>query len=278
VLEGWGLAIVEKELTVSVRAIWQGNLSMQKHEVAVKLYSAVLDREIHFHLLHKRDHTRVEQRMVDAETEEAVPLEQTNKAFEVEPGVYLTLTREEIEATAPPPGRTVKISRFVPIDAVEPQLFDRPYFLGPTEDSTADYFALAEAVGRKKRVGIASWVMRKHAYVGALISQQGFLMLITLRHASDVIHVEELDPPQGRALDAKEKDMAEKLIAALSGEFDPTAYRDEYQNRVRELIQAKLTGKKIKAKRAPRRRHEGSLAESLRESLRQVTANRGAKR
>ena len=63
-----------------------------------------------------------------------------------------------------------------------------------------DYFALAQALERKKVAGIASWVMRKHSYVGALIAQQGYLMMITLRHAEEVIPVTQLDPPAGRAL------------------------------------------------------------------------------
>ncbi len=82
---------------MTARAIWQGTLVIQKHKLAVKLYSAVLDRQVHFHLLHKRDRTRVQQRMVDAETGEPVALEDARKAFEVEPGLYVAVTAEEIE-------------------------------------------------------------------------------------------------------------------------------------------------------------------------------------
>ena len=118
--------------------------------------------------------------------------------------------------------------------------------------------------------------MRKHSYVGALIVQQGYLMLITLRHAEEVIPVSQLDPPQGRPLEPKERDLAEKLIEALSGQFQPEAYRDQYQDRIRELIDAKRAGKKVEPKRVPRRRQEGSLADSLRASLKGVSASRSA--
>ncbi len=263
-----------KEATA--RSIWQGKLTVQKHEIGVKLYSAVQDRQIHFHLLHKRDRTRVQQRMVDSESGHSVPLDETRKAFEAERGLFVALTREEIDRTVPDPSREIRISRFVPAPAIDAQLFDRPYYLGPSDHSETDYFALAEALDRKKKTGFASWVMRKHSYVGALIAEQGYLMLITLRHAEEVIPVSELDPPQGPALVPKERDMAEKLIEALSGEFQAEEYRDLYQERIRELIEAKRKGKKVKPKRVPRRRHEDSLADALRASLKGVSGNRSA--
>jgi DNA end-binding protein Ku len=259
---------------VSARSLWRGTLIIQKHRIAVAFYSAVLDRQIHFHLLHKRDRTRVEQKMVDADTEELVPLEEARKAFEFEKGLYVAVTRDEIDRSAPEPAREVAVSRFVPMGAIEPQLFDRPYYIGPGDDAAVDYFAFVEALEKKKCAGIASWTMRKHSYVGALIVDRGYLMAITLRHADEVIPVSQLDPPQGRALEPKERVLAEKLIETLSGQFDPTAYSDQYQERVQELIDAKRAGKKVKPKRARRRPTSGSLAESLQSSLKAAAASR----
>jgi DNA end-binding protein Ku len=247
--------------------MWQGTLSFGKHEIPVKLYSAVLDRQIHFHLLHKRDRTRVAQRMVDAETEKSVPLEEARKAFEAERGVYVAVSREELEASAPEPDRRIGIDRFVPAESIDAQFFDRPYYVGPTEQAAMDYAAFLRALESKKRAGIASWVMRKHSYVGAVLPRDGWLILITLRHAEEVIPITELDAPQGRGLEPKERKLADQLIEALSGDFQPEAYRDLYQDRVRELIDAKRAGKKVKPKRPPRRRAEGTLEESLQSSL-----------
>jgi DNA end-binding protein Ku len=259
---------------VNARAIWQGTLNVQKREVAVKLYSAVLDRQIHFHLLHSHDHTRVEQRMVDAETENVVSLDETRKAFEAEPGLYVTISSEEIERSLPEPSRIVCISRFVPRNAIDPQLFDRPYILGPGENAETDYFALAEAISARKSAGVASWVMRKHSYVGALITEEKYLMLITLRHVDEIIPVTDLDPPEGPPLDPKEQNLAQKLIEALSGHFHAEDYHDEYQDRIRHLVDAKRSGKKVKLNRAPKRRREGSLADSLQASLKLQSATR----
>jgi DNA end-binding protein Ku len=259
---------------MTARAIWQGTLNIEKHRLTVKLYAAVLDRQIHFHLLHKRDRTRVEQRMVDAGTQRPVRLEETRRVFEAEPGVFVSVTPAEIERSVPEPTREVKISQCVPIQAIEPQLFDRPYYLGPDPDSVTDYFALAEALRTKKTAGIASWVMRKHSYVGALICEQGYLVLNTLRHAEEVIPVSQLEAPPGQPLELKEKKLAEQLIGALSGRFEPDAFGDEYQGRVRALIEAKRTGRKLRVKQVRKRRQEGSLTDSLRASLKGMSARR----
>jgi DNA end-binding protein Ku len=238
----------------------------------VKLYPAVLDQQIHFHLLHKRDRIRVEQKMVDAETGRAVPLDQARRAFESEPGLYIAISGDEIARGLPEPSRILRIGRFVPRSAIDPQFFDRPYYVGPGNHAEVDYFALAEAIDSRQSAGIASWVMRKHSYVGALIAHGQYLMLITLRFADEVIQLGSLDPPQGRALQPKEQNMARQLIDALSEQFKPEAYHDEYQDRVRQLVESKRSGKKVQLKRAPRRRQEGSLAESLRASLKRASA------
>jgi DNA end-binding protein Ku len=257
---------------MTARSIWQGELVVQKHRIGVKVYSAVLDQQIHFHLLHRSDRTRVQQRMVEADTETPIPLAETRKAFEAEPGLYVAISSEEIEQAVPEASRQIDIRRFVPVGAIDPQLFDRPYFLGPVTDSATDYFALAQALDRKQRAGIAGWVMRKHSYIGALITQKSYLMLITLRHAAEIVPVSELEPPEGRALEPKERDLAGKLVEALAGQFQPEAYHDEYQSRVRELIDTKRAGKKLKPKRAPRRRRQGSLTDSLLASLKNASA------
>ena len=259
---------------MNARAIWQGTLNIQKHKIAVKFYSAVVDRQIRFHLLHRQDRARVEQQMVDAETNEPVLLKEARRAFEAEPGLYVEITRDELERSTPDPSREVRISHCVPLHAIDPQLYDHPYYLGPSDSSSSAYFALAQALDRKNAAGIASWVMRKHSYVGALLHQQGYLMLVTLRHAEEVIPVRELTPPQRRVFKPKEKELAGRLIETLSGKFDPAAYHDEYQERVRELIDAKRRGKVIKRKRLSRRRSKGTLVDSLQASLKRASASR----
>ncbi len=261
---------------MAARAIWQATLEIGRESLPVKLYSAVEDRQIHFHMLHKRDRTRVHQEMVDSRTGRKVPAEEMIKAFEVERGRYVKVTDEEIERSEPAPAREVRVSRFVPVSAIDPFLFERPYYVGPDSRALDDYFALAAALEKKTKAGLAQWVMRKHAYRGALVSHQGYLMLVTLRAAREVIPVDQLNPPGGAALGAKEKDLAAQLLEQLAGTFRAADYHDEYQERVHELIDAKRKGKRIKPKRRPRRVASKSLEDSLEKSLRALRpARRG---
>jgi DNA end-binding protein Ku len=255
---------------MTTRAMWQATLTIKKYRLAVKLYAAVEDREIHFHLLHKRDRTRVEQQMVDAHTGRPVPLGEALKAFEAEPGLFVKLTPEEIERSSPRAGRDLSISRFISLSAIDPFLYERPYYLSPDAESIADYFALAQALEKNRKAGIAQWVMRKHSYRGALTAYQGYLVLITLKKAAEVIALDQLEPPGGPSATAKEKDLAGKLLEQLSGTFRAGDYHDEYQQRVRELIDAKRSGKTIRRKRPRRRPASKSLADSLEKSLRSI--------
>ena len=91
--------------------------------------------------------------MVDPESGEPVSLNESRKAFAAEPGLYVVVTREEIERSAPAPTREVRVTQFAPLDTLDPQLFDRPYFMGPGTDSVDDYFALVQAVARHKCAG-----------------------------------------------------------------------------------------------------------------------------
>ena len=141
---------------MNARAIWQGKLLIAKREVPVKLYSAVLDRQIDFHLLHKRDRTRVQQRMVDAETEKPVSSEE-NGVFEAGPGVYVTVTAEEIERSVPEASREVRVNRFVGRGAIDPQLFDRPYYLSDRMRTARKTTLRWPGDEKKNRAGIASW-------------------------------------------------------------------------------------------------------------------------
>ncbi len=253
---------------MAARAMWKGTLQVGSMGVPVKLYSAVEPKKVSFRLLHDRDREPLKQRMVDPETEEAVEHEETRRGYPTDDGRVVILDPEELEALEPEPSRDIELTRFVPVSAIDARWYDRPYWLGPDGDEEA-YFALAAALEESGRAGVARWVMRKKEYVGALRVEDGYLMLVTLRHAGEVVSADALKAPGGRKLDAKELKMAEQLVAALTGEFEPEQYRDEYRDRVMELIEAKAKGKKLPKKKAKRKKAaDESLADVLEKSLR----------
>ena len=145
---------------------------------------------------------RVKQHMVSPDSGDEVSDKEIQKGYEIEPGKFVILTDEDLQSLEPKPSREIEIVEFVPPESINQQWYERPYYLGPDGDVQA-YFALAEALENRKREGIARWVMRNKSYIGALRSQDGYLVLVTLRNAAEVISARELPKPAGRAPTAK---------------------------------------------------------------------------
>jgi len=251
------------------RTIWKGQIKLNSTKVPVRLYSAVQDRTVRFHILEERTKLRVKQHMVDQQTGEEVPRDEIQKSFELEPGTFVILTDDELSTLDPKPSRDIEVSHFVASDKISQQLYDRPYFLGPAGEAV-EYFALAEALRKEEKEGIARWVMRNKSYVGALRAEGDHLMLITMRHADEVIASDQLPRPAGRAPDKKELAMAGQLVELLEGAFDPNAFKDEYRNRVMEFVEMKAKGKAPKLRAARTKRAPASLAGVLSKSIQQL--------
>jgi DNA end-binding protein Ku len=255
------------------RAMWKGTLDLEGIQVPIKLYSAVQDRSIHSRLLDAAHGEPVEQRMVHPESGEPVSSDKVHKGFPLEDGSFVLLEPDELASLDPPASRDIAISRFVPRGAVPRPFYVRPYYLGPDGANEA-YFALARALEADKREGIAHWVMRKRAYHGVLQAADGYLTLITLRNAEEVIAARQLPRPEGRAHGKRELDMAEQLIEAYTGELDMSELHDEYRERVLALIEAKAAGKRPRLKKAREKREPDSLVDALQKSLKSATGGR----
>jgi len=251
---------------MAARAIWKGELKLSSTKVPVKLYSAVQDQTVRFHILDEKSKTRVKQHMVEPESGKEVSNEEIQKGFEVEPGTFVIVEPEELEKLEPEPSREIEVRHFLPYKQVPPEYYDRPYYLGPDGDTEA-YFALAEALKNKEREGIAHWVMRKQSYVGAVRAEGDHLMLFTLRNAEEVLSAKDLPRPAGRAPDKKELTMAKQLVGLLKGEFDAKDYKDEYRERVMEFVEKKAKGHKPRLHLVKSKRKTTSLDKVLSKSI-----------
>ncbi|HSQ19112.1 MAG TPA: Ku protein [Blastocatellia bacterium] len=260
---------------MAARAIWKGELKMGATGVPVKLYSAVVDKTVHFHILEQRAHARVKQHMVNPVTGEEVPADEIRKGYEIEPGMFVVLSDEELERLDPEESREIEITHFVPATRIKPEWYERPYYLGPDGNQEA-YFALAEALITQKKEGVARWVMRKKEYIGALRAEGDYLLLVTMRHAEEVVSAEDLPSPGGRALDRKEVNLAKQLVEALEGEFDPSEFHDEYREKVMELIEKKAKGKAPRLHAVKSKRPTESLKNALEKSLKTLKKEKSA--
>ena len=251
---------------MAARAIWKGQLKIGTTKVPVKLYSAVQDRTVRFNILDDRSKMRVKQHMIDPDSGEEVPTEEIRKGYEIEPGRFVILTAEDLEALQPPPSRDIEIEEFVDQDKISQQWFERPYYLGP-DDGDKEYFALAEALQKQEKEGIAHWVMRNKYYSGVLRSIDDYLFLFTLRDAKEVISANELAKPTGAAPTQKEITMAKQLVEMLRGEFNASDYKDEYRERVEKFIEQKARGRAPRLQAVKTKRKTDALGPALEKSI-----------
>jgi DNA end-binding protein Ku len=248
------------------RAMWKGQLQVGKLKVAIKLYSAVEDRTVRFHLLHAKDQAPVEQHIIRKDTGDEVGKDEMRKALALSAQTAVILQPEDLEKLAPPESRDIEITRFVAPAALGDQWFERPYYVGPDGDNGA-YFALAEALERTEVIGIARWVMRKKRYVGALSSVDGFLTMTTLRRADQVLSFSGIQPARSVAPQASELKLAQQLVSSIEADFDPSLWQNEYRQRLCKMIEAKARGEKVQRVQLKKKRAPASLAESLRASI-----------
>ncbi|HET9953856.1 MAG TPA: Ku protein [Polyangiaceae bacterium] len=254
---------------MAARAIWKASVCVGDVRVPVKLFSAIEDRTVHFRLLHERDHTPIEQRMVHPETLEPVPYGDAQRGFMEGKDSLVVLEKNELAQLEPKESRDIEIVQFVKPEALPQQLYERPYYLGP-DGPTKAYFALVNAIEAEGRIGVARWVMRKKEYAGALRVQGGYLSLLTLRSVEEVIASSQLPKPKVGELNPKEVAMAEQLVAMFEDTFDPSSFRDEYRERVLAFVEAKAAGKTVRMGKFKPRQLESNLSRVLEESLRKA--------
>jgi DNA end-binding protein Ku len=204
--------------------------------------------------------------MVDPEAVEIVETSEMMRGVETDDGHIVILDESELATIQPEESREINVVHLLPDDAIPHQWFDRPYYLGPDEGKE-DYFAFLAALQQEGRQALVRWVMRKKHYVGAIRPEGDYLMLITLRHAGEVIPVSSLAPPPGRDMSERELSMARQLVDAMAGEFDIGAFRDEYRDRVLELVEAKAAGKVVRLPKAKTKKESRSLEDVLARSV-----------
>jgi DNA end-binding protein Ku len=236
------------------RAIWSGAISFGLVNIPVKLYSAVSKKTVRFHQLDSADNTRIQQKRVNPNTGEDVPYEQLVKGYELSPDRYVVVRPEELESIEPQKTRTIDIEDFVELEQIDPIYYDHPYYLAPAEGAAKAYTLLLEAMKASGRVGIARVVIRSKEQLVAIRAGDGVLLMETLLFGDEVVPSEKIgelgavgDVEAGK----REVKMAEQLIESLATDFDPDRYRDEYRERVLELIERKAEGQEITIQEAP---------------------------
>ena len=229
------------------RAIWSGAISFGLVNIPVKLFSAVSKKTVRFHQIDSESGGRVRQKRVGPDGDE-IPYEQIIKGYEIGPERYVTLTPEELEALEPQKTRTIDIEDFVDLDEIDPIYYDHPYYLAPDTGAAKAYQLLVDAMEDAGKVAIARVVIRSKENLVAIRPRDGVLAMETMLFADEVVPTDSLDEmttDTSVKTTERELTMARQLIDSLSSDFEPEKYRDEYRERVLDLIERKAQGETI---------------------------------
>jgi DNA end-binding protein Ku len=230
------------------RAIWSGAISFGLVNIPVKLYSAVSKKTVRFHQIDSESGGRVRQKRVGPDGEE-IAYEQIVKGYEIGPDRYVTISPEELEALEPQKTRTIDIEDFVDIEQIDPIYYDHPYYLAPDTGAAKAYRLLVDAMEDSGKVAVARVVLRSKEHLVAIRPREGALAMETMLFADEVIAADSLEELASADGDVETSDrelaMANQLIESLASDFEPGKYRDEYRERVLDLIERKAQGETI---------------------------------
>jgi DNA end-binding protein Ku len=262
------------------RAIWSGSISFGVN-IPVKLFSAIKSKQVHFHLLHRKDKARLQQKLVCTAEKKEVARDETVKGYEIAPDRLVVVDPEELEALSPKASRTIELIDFVSLSQIDSIYFGQPYYLVPDERAAKPYRLFQEAMTRSKKVGIGSFVMRNKQYLSALRPKNNLICLETMYYSDEIVSAKELEGVPGSDVKVNERElkMAEQLIDSLTTGFKPEKYHDDYREAVMELIDKKAEGKEVVRQAAPSKKPqvidlmsalEASLSEAKKKKKRNI--------
>jgi DNA end-binding protein Ku len=228
------------------RAIWSGAISFGLVNIPVKLFSAVSKKTVRFHQIDAESGARVRQKRVGPDDEE-IAYEQIVKGYEIGPDRYVTITPEELDGLAPDKTRTIDIEDFVDLEEIDPIYYDHPYYLAPDTGAAKAYQLLVDAMEDAGKVAIARVVIRSKEYLTAIRPAGDVLTMETMLFSDELIDPDDIEdlPDSDVSATEREVDMARQLIDSLSTDFEPEKYRDEYRDRVLDLIERKAGGQEV---------------------------------
>src|ERR671936_851338 len=227
------------------RSISNGAVSFAGVDVPVKVFGATDPQGVQFRELHEPDGGEIAHKLVDDDGHE-VDREDVAKGFEVRSGEYVVLDDDELKAAAAAKRKTLDVEHFVPREEIDPDVYDRPYYLAPPEGAEEPYAVLAAALKRTGRVGGGRVVLRSREQLAAVLEADGMLRMHTMRFADELVDAAKLDTPTVRKKpEPRVRKMAAQLVDGLSSPFKPGKYRDTYLDRVLKLVEHKAKGEEI---------------------------------
>jgi DNA end-binding protein Ku len=248
------------------RAIWKGAVSFGMVSIPIKLYTATEEKDVSFHLLHKKDHARIKQQRYCPEDEQVVEWDELVRGYEIAPDQYVIMEPEDFEKVPVDSTHTIEITDFVPAEQIDPIYYQKTYYLEPERVGGKPFALLREVLNDSDLVAIAKVTLRQKEHLCTLRVHDGTIALETMFYADEIRASQDLDVPEDVKITDRELKMARSLVEMLKGDFEPEKYQDNYRDALLHLIEAKAEGQEIK-KPAPAVGKVTDLMEALRVSV-----------
>ncbi|MGK8522941.1 Ku protein [Nocardia asteroides] len=219
-----------------MRSIWKGSIAFGLVNVPVKVYTATEDHDIRFHQVHAKDGGRIKYDRVCTVCGQSVQFTDIDKAYESPEGDKVVLSDEDFAKLPVAEKHEIPVLQFVPSDQIDPILFEKSYYLEPDSSTPKAYVLLARTLEEIERTALVYFTLRQKTRLAALRVREGILVLQTLLWPDEVrsVEFESLDGvAEPRAQEIK---MAETLVDAMSDDFDPDQFTDEYQIELKRLL------------------------------------------
>ncbi|MCF6093344.1 Ku protein [Microaerobacter geothermalis] len=251
-----------------MHTMWKGSISFGLVNIPVKMFAATEDKDIKFRYLHKKCKTPIKYVRTCSTCDREVGWDEIIKGYEYEPGRFIIIEEEELEAIAPETKRTVEILDFVNLEEIDPIYFDKSYYLSPNETGDKAYALLRKAMNETGKIGVAKITIRNRESLAVIRTLENCIVLETIYYPDEVRGIAQLPAlPDETKLNENELKMAIQLIENLAAPFDPTRYKDKYRESLQELIQKKMEGEEIVAAPVAPRRNVIDLMDALQASL-----------
>ncbi|MGI6150447.1 MAG: Ku protein [Christensenellales bacterium] len=211
--------------------------------IPIAMYTATQDNDIHFNQLHKEDNSRIRYKKTCAHCGKEVKAQDIVKGFEYDEGKYVVITDEEIEKIKTEKEKSIQILHFAQLNQISPVYYDKTYQVTPQPGGEKPFELLRRALLAEQKIAIGKAVLGTKDTLMAIIPREDGMLISTMFYADDI---RELQKPYPRPeVSEQELDMAKLLINSMDTPFDPEQYKDEYQEKLRALIQTKISGKEV---------------------------------
>lgn len=228
-----------------MRPLWKGAITFGLISIPVRLYSAVQDRSLKFHLMHEADGGRIRYQRTCGKCGKEVTWDDIVKGYEYSKDHYVTFTEEEMEALGVDSIKAIDVVSFVPLSDIDPIYFNKPYYVAPEASGLKAYKLLADALQAEGQVGVAKVALRDKEHLATIRLKDNVFVLETMHWPDEIREPEFEELDKNVKVRDNEVKMARQLIQQLAGGFEPSEFEDEYRVRLQELAEKKIEGQEI---------------------------------